>query len=128
MKKKESNVQDTASKKDAPEHEEIKDLLIKNIKWSEAVYNQNKKIQSHLRWMSIAGFLRLFIILIPLIIGIIYLPPLLGEVFSQYQSLLGGGSGLPVDGESMKMLMEQFGNGTNSLDIQELLNTFSRGE
>jgi hypothetical protein len=105
---------------------ELKGLMIKSIQWSEAVYNQNKKIQNHLRWMSIMGFLRLFIILIPIIIGIIYLPPLLSGVWSQYQSLLGIGSGgIPVDSDSLRTLIDQFGDGASSIDIQEVLGKFS---
>lgn len=105
-------------------HEEMKDLLIKSIKWSEAVYHQNKKIQSHLRLMSIMGIVRLCIILIPLIIGLIYLPPLLSGAWTQYQSLLGVSPGA-LDNESMKMLLEQFGSGSNSVDIQNILSKFS---
>lgn len=105
--------------------DELKDLMIKSIQWSEAVYNQNKKIQNHLRWISIAGFLRLFIILIPIILGIIYLPPLFASVWDQYQSILGVGANIPVDGDAMKSLIEQFGTGASNIDIQEVLGKFS---
>ena len=49
-----------------------------------------KKINHFVLWSRIFGILKLFIIIIPIIIGIIYLPPLLKEVFAPYQDLLGG--------------------------------------
>ncbi len=108
------------------EHAELKDLMIKSIKWSEAVYNQNKKIQRNMMWMSVAGFIRLFLILVPLIIGIIYLPPLLSGVWAQYQSVLGiGGGSVGIDTHSVKTLLEQFGSNTNGVDIEKMMGAFS---
>ena len=89
-------------------HEELIDLMKKNIAWSEAVYNQNKKIQKHLRWMSIMGYVRVAIFLIPIILGIIYLPPLLGGVWDQYQSIIGLGGNTSFDADSVRSLIEQF--------------------
>ena len=45
-------------------------------------------------WQNVWSFLKILIIVVPIVIGIIYLPPLLKGVFQQYQSLLGGGDGL----------------------------------
>ncbi|OIO18927.1 MAG: hypothetical protein CO029_00415 [Candidatus Magasanikbacteria bacterium CG_4_9_14_0_2_um_filter_41_10] len=88
--------------------EEIVDLMKKNIAWSEAVYNQNKKIQKTLRWMSTMGYVRVLIFLIPIILGIIYLPPLLGGVWDQYQSIIGLGGNTSFDADSVRSLIEQF--------------------
>jgi hypothetical protein len=86
---------------------ELKDLLVKSIKWSEAVYNQNTKILRHMRWASVMGTLRLIIILIPIILGIIYLPELLSGMWDQYQSALGISGHIP-DNETLRVLIDQF--------------------
>lgn len=71
-----------------PDNDELAVLIKKNIQWSQVLYQQNKKIEQKLLLMTISGYIRLAIILVPIIIGAIYLPPLLKDLFSQYDSLL----------------------------------------
>ena len=87
---------------------ELVDLIKKNIALSDALYKQNVKIHKKLKWMSIMGMVRFFIFLVPLILGIIFLPPLLGGVWEQYQSLLGISTSSGLNIESFKALIEQF--------------------
>jgi len=67
----------------------LEELLEKNIKLTEEVRDMTIHIKKFIYWQRIFGFLKLFIILIPIILSIIYLPPLLGQVFEQYQSIIG---------------------------------------
>lgn len=80
-----------------PDHANLKELVEKNIKWSQVIYEQNKKIKHRMTLMVIGSYLRLAIILIPIVIAFIYLPPLLKDVVSQYQNILGGVSGAPAE-------------------------------
>ncbi len=73
----------------ASEHEKLTVLIEKNIKWSQVIYNQNRKIQRRLSWIVFGSYLRLFLILIPVILGIIYLPPLISDFWAQYGSAVG---------------------------------------
>ncbi len=91
---------------------DLRGLAIKNIQWSEAVYNQNKKMLKHMRWASIMGTLRLIILLIPIILGIIYLPELLSGMWEQYQSTLGISGNIP-DNETLRVLIDQFAPGSD---------------
>ncbi len=76
-----------------PGHEGVlKELIEKNLKWSQIIYEQNRKINSKLMWMAIASWVKLALILVPLILAIFFLPPLLKGVLSQYGELLGAGS------------------------------------
>lgn len=87
-----------------PENEvNLKELIEKNLKWSQIIYEQNRKINSKLLWMAVGSWFKVFIILIPLIAAGIFLPQLLRGVWSQY--------GL---GESNNS--EQQTKSTNSLD------------
>jgi len=100
------------------DHASLKELVEKNIKWSQVIYEQNKKIKSRLTWMVVGSYLRLAIIIIPIILALIYLPPLLKGVFSQYSSLLGGLGGAPQ--------VNDFLGDVSSSQIQDLLKTFGR--
>lgn len=64
--------------------ENLEKLIEKNIKWSQVIYNQNKKIKHRLTMMVIGNYVRLFLILIPLIIGLIYLPDFIEAYFEKY--------------------------------------------
>ena len=78
----------------------LKELIEKNIKWSQVIYEQNRKIKRRLTMMAILSYLKLALILAPIIIGIIYLPPLLEQLLEQYSSILGivnGGQALSDD-------------------------------
>lgn len=69
--------------------DDLKELIEKNIKWSQVIYKQNKAIKNRLTLMMIGGYIKLLIVLIPIIIALIYLPPLFKDLFDQYKSLLG---------------------------------------
>lgn len=71
-----------------PNNDELAVLIKKNIQWSEVLYQQNKKIERRLFWMAVGSYLRLAIILIPLVLGAIYLPPIIRQLLSQYDALL----------------------------------------
>lgn len=77
----------------------LKDLVEKNIKWSQIIYEQNRKIKHRLTLMVVGSYLRLAIIVIPIILGLIYLPPLAKDLWEQYNQVLGGATGgsLPIN-------------------------------
>src|SRR3989339_1787800 len=73
----------------------LKELVEKNLKWSQIIYEQNRKINSKLMWMAIASWIKLFVIIIPLILAISFLPPVFKDIWSQYGELLGSGASDP---------------------------------
>ena len=76
---------------------DLKELIEQNIKWTQVVYEQNKKIRRRLGHMIIFGYIRLFILLAPIIIAIIlaiiYLP-VIQALLVDYQQFFGGDLGL----------------------------------
>ena len=68
---------------------DIKDLLEKNLKWSQIIYEQNRRINRKLLWSAIAGWVRLLLILVSLIFALLFLPPVIKNLWSQYGDLLG---------------------------------------
>ncbi len=80
--------------------EEIKKLLEKNLEYSQEIYRQTKYIKNYVFWAQIASVIKILLIVVPIIIGIIYLPPILKDLFSQYQNALGleAGTTNPIQG------------------------------
>ena len=69
--------------------EDLRDLVEKNLKWSQIIYEQNRKINNKLLWAAVASWIKLLILLGSIAAAVIFLPPMLKGVFSQYSQLLG---------------------------------------
>jgi len=74
----------TETKQQSAGNTALRELIEKNIKWSQVIYNQNRKIQRRLTWMTVGNYLRLFIIVAPIILGIIFLPSMFEQFMEQY--------------------------------------------
>jgi hypothetical protein len=68
--------------------QEIKELLEKNLALSLEIAESLKHVRSFIKWQNIWATARLLIVLVPLIIGFLYLPPLIKEYLSNYQQIL----------------------------------------
>ena len=66
----------------------LRELLEKNLKWSQIIYEQNRKINSKLMWMSIADWVRIGLILAPIVIAALLLPSLWRSFTTNYGDLL----------------------------------------
>ncbi len=77
--KKEENIED----------EDIKGLLKKNLELTEEIYKMTKSVKHFVTLQRIFGVIKLLIIIVPIVLGIIYLPPLIENLVKQYQGLLG---------------------------------------
>jgi hypothetical protein len=75
---------------DIKKEKDIKKLVEENIKLSEEILEISKKTKRYIFFQQIYGVIKLLIIVVPIILGIIYLPPLLEDALSQYTDLLGG--------------------------------------
>ncbi len=69
--------------------DEIKKLLKKNLEMTEDIREMVKSIKRYVVWQRVFGILKILIILIPIIIGVIYLPPLINGFLNQYNKILG---------------------------------------
>ncbi len=100
--------------------ESLKDLVEKNIKWTQVVYEQNQQIKHRLTMIALGSWLRLLLILVPLILAFIFLPPLLEKMLGQYGGLLQGLTGEGAQGGAMNL------NQLPMDQIQEILNTIRK--
>jgi len=70
--------------------EDLQKLLKKNFELNSEIFKMVKYIKKYIFWQKIWGVLKVLIILVPIILSIIYLPPFLNKVFSQYKGLFEG--------------------------------------
>lgn len=66
----------------------IRELLEENLEIAKANQQALAKIQRWILWQRILGVAKVLIIIIPIILGIIYLPSLLEKAFAPYKELL----------------------------------------
>lgn len=64
--------------------EALKNLLERNLALSQEILGLAKYAKSYIRWLKIFSWLKVLIIVIPIVLGIIYLPTALKEVLSSY--------------------------------------------
>lgn len=65
------------------------ELLAENLELTKKVYELTQKIKRYFIWQQIFGVIKILIIVIPLVVGAVYIYPLLNNVVSTYQRLLG---------------------------------------
>jgi len=97
--------------------DEIKKLLEKNLQLTQEVYKMTKSIKSFVIWQRIFGLLKILIIVVPIVLGIIYLPPLIKDLINQYQSILDIGS---VVGDSNMSDLLKEGSSAQSLNLNNI--------
>lgn len=66
----------------------LRDLMEKNLKWSQIIYEQNRKINRKIFWFSFAGWVRTLIIVVPIILALWFLPAAYQKIKVQYAPLL----------------------------------------
>lgn len=92
--------------------EEIKKILEENLVLTKEIYVMTKKIKSYITFQKVMSLVYLMLIVVPIVLSIIYLPPLLKGLFDQYQDILGI---QPGSSDSIQNLL-------NNADINKLLN------
>ena len=97
--------------------EEIKKLLEQNLAYSKEIYRLTKKIKSYITFQKVVSVIYVLLIVVPIILSIIYLPPLLKGVFDQYKDALG----LPAGGSIQDLLKGASGGlNLNSVDLNNV--------
>lgn len=103
----------------AEEAGQVKKLLEQNLRLTQEIYVMTKKIKGYLAFQRLVSLFYLFLIIAPIILGIIYLPPLLSGLYDQYKDLLGVQAGTVNPIESL-LKGGAGGLDLNNLDINKL--------
>lgn len=99
-------------------HDDLYDMVRETLQLQKRIYKQNKKIKSRLGVMVFMSYLKLALIAIPIILGVIYLPPLIEGFVNTYgdavKAFQPGGQGFfteeflkQFDQETIKQLIRQ---------------------
>jgi len=88
----------------------LEELVRKNLAITESLQVQIHKIKRYIFWQYFASIFYFVLIVGPIILGIIYLPPLLKNVIAPYQELLGGGK---AGGMDINSILNGLSNGLN---------------
>lgn len=80
-----------------------------------------KKINRYIFWRKIWGLIKLLIIIVPITLGIMYLPPIIEDLTKQIQGILGEVENVRGGLESMKGGASMQGGG---IDIGSLLQQY----
>lgn len=80
-----SKKEDTSKEK--PEAN-LREMLEKNLKWSQIIYEQNRRISRRLLWSLIVGWVKWALIIIFIILSVWYAWPIYRSFQSQYSSIV----------------------------------------
>lgn len=85
--------------------EDLRELLEKNLKWSQIIYEQTRRLNRRLFWNSVFGWFKLIIIVAPLVGGIWYFWPTIKNVQQQYLEIMDlfGGANTLTEGGKLQM-------------------------
>lgn len=64
-------------------------LMNENLKTNQEILKLSKYIKKYIVWQKIFFWIKLVLVLIPIILAIVYLPPFLKGAFQSFQSLSG---------------------------------------
>lgn len=67
-------------------------LAKENLEYTKLIYKDTQKIKKYMFWRMIVNIVLITLTVAPIIVALIWLPPLLGDVFSSYSSVLGDGA------------------------------------
>ncbi len=67
--------------------EEQTELLRRNLEISEEILKKTEYIKNYVKWQKVWAIINISLIVVPIIIGLVYLPPLLKNYFDQFSSL-----------------------------------------
>ena len=67
---------------------EVSNLLKKNFELLENIQKQNQKILRNFFWMHVASILKILFILVPIVLGLIFLPPFFRQISAQYGEVI----------------------------------------
>jgi hypothetical protein len=68
--------------------DEIKKLLEENLRLTREIHDMVGKIKHYVNFQKFISLFYFIIIVAPIVIGIIYLPPIIKNMFSQYEQAL----------------------------------------
>ena len=96
MQKTQTKEQFPAEEQPAAHADSLEQLLRKNLELTQEIYEHTRKTRSYIMFGQVITVIKIVLIIGPLILALVYLPPLIREALSTYDNLLGGGTGQTI--------------------------------
>ncbi len=104
--------------------EDIKKIIRQNAKLTkhiheltEEINETTKKIRRFTIISEVMGIIKLIIIIVPIILGILYLPPIISNLLEDYKNLFGIGGGVTGSNDILQNALQ---NMVNNLDVKNI--------
>lgn len=94
----------------ANNEEKLEKLLQENLRLTEEIHKMSKRVNRYVTIQNILSFVYFLLIVVPLILGAIFLPPLISNLINPYMELLDSGK------DATKAL-----NGANSAGVMDIM-------
>lgn len=82
---------------------EVKNILEENLRLTKEIHQMSRKISRYVAFQKVLSAIYILLIVVPIILSIIYLPPLIKNIVSPYQELLNGGSDFGKTGDAQNI-------------------------
>lgn len=112
------DVQSTATAKNQTSDQKIIELLQKSLEYNEAILKICQKTKRYMLFSQIMAVVKILMIVAPVILAIIYLPPLIKQVVAPYQEFLQGAGG---QSEQINDILKQLPGVQGSEQLKNLL-------
>ncbi|MBU1038915.1 hypothetical protein KKC17_01620 [Patescibacteria group bacterium] len=109
---------------DQPNQSELKELLEDNLRYAKDIYRDTERIKRYIFWGQVFSFIKILIVVIPLVWGFLYIQPYLKGAFDTYGSLfnLTANSGQTTDEANVNPeLYKQYQQLQNSGQLEEFI-------
>ncbi|PIR94247.1 hypothetical protein COT97_02020 [Candidatus Falkowbacteria bacterium CG10_big_fil_rev_8_21_14_0_10_39_11] len=94
------------------DYKKMEMLLQRNLDYTKKVYENTEKIRKYIMWIRILNILKLVVIVLPIVLAIIFLPPLIKEMVQSYSGVfdqvdsLQSGNVQNIDVDVLKNLLK----------------------
>ena len=79
--------------KEEPGLEKLEEMIKENLAMTKEIHEMTHSIKRYINFQKVMSFVYFVLIVGPIILGLIYLPPLLGNIMGQYEEFLGAPEG-----------------------------------
>ena len=90
--------------------EDLKKLLEENLELTRETHKIVKSIKSHIVLEQVLNILKILIIVVPIVLGIIYLPEIIEPYWDQYQQALGVSTSTDLNINDIQKMLNEYKN------------------
>ncbi len=75
--------------RDFKKDDDVRKLINENLKLTKEIHEMIRYVKRFVILNQVLGVIKILLIAVPIVLGVLYLPPLLDQLFNQYREILG---------------------------------------